>query len=159
RFRRPAWCAAGFAALALSAPLAPAHAQGTQPSWIDPALLAAAKAEGSLVVYSSTNEQEGLPLFKIFEDATGIKVEYVRGSDAQLNAGMRIESRAAQRSYDIAHRTTVTRMPPQMLAKIDPPEAKNISPNARGPNRRWYGVYANYNGPAYNTQRVKASEL
>jgi iron(III) transport system substrate-binding protein len=159
RFRRPAWCAAWFAVLASSAPLSPAHAQGTQPSWIDPALLAAAQAEGSVVVYSSTNEQEGLPLFKIFEDATGIKVEYVRGSDAQLNARMMIEFRADQRSYDIAHMTTVNRMPAQMLAEIDPPEAKNISPNARGPNRRWYGVYANYNGPAYNTQRVKASEL
>ena len=57
-------------------------AQGAPPApWLDPALLAAAKAEGTLTVYSSTNEQEGLPLFKIFEEATGIKVQYVRGSD------------------------------------------------------------------------------
>ena len=34
--------------------------------WLDPKLLAAAKKEGPLTVYSSTNEQEGLPLFKIF---------------------------------------------------------------------------------------------
>jgi hypothetical protein len=27
------------------------------------------------------------------------------------------------------------------------------------PNRRWYGVYANYNTPAYNTRLVKKSEL
>jgi iron(III) transport system substrate-binding protein len=46
-----------------------------------------------------------------------------------------------------------------MLAQYEPPEAKNILPEARDPGRRWYGVYANYNGPAYNTQRVKASEL
>jgi len=42
--------------------LAPARAQsaatGAPPSWLDPGLLPAAKAEGSLVVYSSTNEQE-----------------------------------------------------------------------------------------------------
>ena len=43
--------------------------------WLDPKLLAAAKAEGPLTVYSSTNEQEGLPLFKIFEEATGIKFQ------------------------------------------------------------------------------------
>ena len=30
---------------------------------------------------------------------------------------------------------------------------------ARDPNRRWYGVYANYNTPAYNTNLVKKAEL
>src|SRR5262249_60156429 len=88
-------------ALSLAAPLvpllgpAPARAQdkATTPSrpWLDPALLPAAKAEGSLIVYSSTNEQEGLPLFKLFTDATGIKVEYVRASDAVLMSRMAIE--------------------------------------------------------------------
>src|SRR4029453_10962670 len=145
-------------ALSLVAPvvalLAPAPARGQQmtstPSrpWLDPALLPAAKAEGELIVYSSTNEQEGLPLWKLFEDATGIKVSYVRGSDVQLMARMAIEFRADQRSYDVVHVTTVGKMPPQMLMQFDPPEAKNISPNARDPNRRWYGVYANYNAPA-----------
>ena len=38
------------------------------PSWIIPDLVAAARAEGSLTVYSSMNEQEGLPLWKMFED-------------------------------------------------------------------------------------------
>ena len=33
------------------------------------------------------------------------------------------------------------------------------APAARDPGKRWYGVYANYNSPAYNTQKVKASEL
>ena len=42
--------------------------------WLDPALLAAAQKEGTLVVYSSTNEREGLALFKLFASATGIKV-------------------------------------------------------------------------------------
>jgi iron(III) transport system substrate-binding protein len=149
---------AGLASLALLLALAPALGQGAPP-WLDPALLAAAKAEGTLTVYSSTNEQEGLPLFKIFTDATGIKVEYVRGSDSQLTARMMIEFRADQKSYDIVHMTTVNKLPPQMLAQVDPPEAKNISASARDPSRRWYGVYANYNAPAYNTNRVKASEL
>jgi iron(III) transport system substrate-binding protein len=140
---------------------APAGAQGSVPSrpWLDPALLAAAKAEGSLIVYSSTNEQEGLPLFKLFTEATGIKVDYVRASDAVLLSRMAIEFRADQRSYDIVQTATINKMPPPMLAEYEPLEAKNISPDARDPNRRWYGVYANYNSPAYNTERVKASEL
>ena len=145
--------------------LASAHAQATPPAataprpWLDPALLAAAKAEGSLVVYSSTNEQEGLPLFRLFTDATGIKVDYVRASDAVLMSRMAIEFRADQKSYDIVQTATVNKMPPQMLVAYEPPEASSISPDARDPNKRWYGVYANYNAPAYNTEKVKAAAL
>ncbi|HEY7663354.1 MAG TPA: extracellular solute-binding protein [Xanthobacteraceae bacterium] len=153
---------AGLLALTLSfmAALAPvaARAQGA-PAWLDPTLLPAAKAEGSLVVYSSTNEQEGLPLFKLFTDATGIKVEYVRAADAVLMSRMAIEFRADQKSYDIVQDATINKMPPRMLAAYEPPEARNISLNARDPNKRWYGVYANYNSPAYNTDKVKPSEL
>jgi hypothetical protein len=36
---------------------------------------------------------------------------------------------------------------------------RSISPDARDPNKRWWGVYANYNTPAYNAEKVKASEL
>jgi len=145
--------------LALSLGLAQAHGQGASRPWLDPALLAAAKAEGTLTVYSSTNEQEGLPLFKIFEDATGIKVQYVRGSDSVLTSRMTIEFRANQKSYDIVQMTTINKLPPQMLAQYEPPEAKNIIPEARDPGKRWFGVYANYNAPAYNTQKVKAPDL
>jgi iron(III) transport system substrate-binding protein len=135
-----------------------ACAQGA-PSWLDAALLPAAKAEGALVVYSSTNEQEGLPLFKLFTDATGIKVDYVRASDAVLMSRMAIEFRADQKSYDIVQTATVNKMPLPMLAAYTPPEAANIAAQAHDPNQRWYGVYANYNSPAYNTSKVKASEL
>src|SRR5215472_14540717 len=156
-------------ALSLVAPvvalLAPAPARGQQmtstPSrpWLDPALLPAAQAEGSLVVYSSTNEQEGLPLFKLFTDATGIKVDYVRASDAILLSRMAIEFRSGQQSYDIVQTGTTNKMPPAMLAAYEPPEAGKIAPAARDPNKRWHGIYANYNTPAYNTDKVKAAEL
>jgi iron(III) transport system substrate-binding protein len=142
---------------------APAVAQGASAGeahpWLDPAVLSAAKSEGSLIVYSSTNEQEGLPLFKLFTDATGIKVDYVRASDAVLMSRMAIEFRADQKSYDVVQTATINKMPAQMLAAYEPPEAKNISADARDPNKRWWGVYANYNTPAYNTEKVKTSEL
>jgi iron(III) transport system substrate-binding protein len=124
-----------------------------------PELAAAAKAEGTLIVYSSTNEQEGLPLFKIFEEATGIKVEYIRNADSPLMSRVAIEYRANQKSWDLFHTTTVNKLPPQMLAQFEVPEVKNIAPEGRDPGKRWYAVYANYNSPAYNTQKVKASEL
>ena len=117
--------------LAVLVSIAPARAQNASASgerpWLDATLLAAAKGEGSLIVYSSTNEQEGLPLFKQFTDATGIAVAYVRASDAVLMSRMGIEFRAGQKSYDIVQTATINKMPPQMLAAYEPPEAKNVA--------------------------------
>src|SRR5260370_116247 len=67
--------------------------------------------------------------------------------------------RARQLSFDIIHISNAHKMPQNLLAQFDPPEAKHIFPLARDPNRRWYGVYTIYGTPAYNTQRVPASEL
>ncbi len=151
----------GVIALSLAAATAsPGRAQETQaPSWIIPDVAAAARAEGSLTVYSSMNEQEGLPLWKMFEDATGLKVNYVRSSDSIILSRIAIENRARQRSWDVAVTTTVNRLPNDALLQFDPPEARGLIPQARDPNRRWYGVYANYNTPAYNTKLVLKSDL
>jgi iron(III) transport system substrate-binding protein len=139
--------------------LSPVRAQDAAPSWVVPDLLAPARAEGSLTIYSSMNEQEGLPLWKTFEDATGVKVNYVRSSDSIILSRIAIEARARQRSWDLAVTTTVNRLPNEALAQFDPPEARALIPQARDPNRRWYGVYANYNTPAYNTNLVSKADL
>jgi hypothetical protein len=88
--------AAVLSVLFLLAGVPSAYAQDSpqNPSWIIPDLSAAARAEGSLTVYSSMNEQEGLPLWKMFEDATGVKVNYVRSSDSIILSRIAIENRA-----------------------------------------------------------------
>ncbi len=121
--------------------------------------IATARAEGSLTIYTSMNEQEGLPLWKRFEDATGVKVNYVRASDSIILSRIAIENRVRQRSWDIAVTTTVNRLPNDVLLQFDPPQAAALIAEARNPQRRWYGIYANYNTPAYNTNLVKKSEL
>jgi iron(III) transport system substrate-binding protein len=151
---------AGLTGLLLSAALAAQASAQEAHAWLDPKLLEAAKAEGGeMTIYSDTNEGEGLPLWKLFTDATGIKVNYVRGADAALMARMVLEFRGNQKSWDIAQLGTIDKIPLQLLLEFDPPEAKNILPEARDPGKRWYGLYANYNSPGYNTQHVKESEL
>jgi iron(III) transport system substrate-binding protein len=137
----------------------PAMAQEGQPAWIVPALLSAAKSEGALTAYGSMNEQEALPLWKQFEDATGVKVNYVRSSDTQIMARVAIENRARQHTWDVALTTTVPQLPRPYLAPFDPPQAKGLMAGARDPNQRWYGVYANYNVPAYNTKLIAPADL
>ena len=130
------------------------------PAWAVPEMVAAAKAEGgSMVYYSAINEQEGLPVLKPFEEATGIKVQYVRGSDVQLNSRVAIEARANQQTWDVMSSTGVSRNPVEMLAVFDVPEASLLQPEARDPCRRWYGVAANYNTPAFNTKLITAEQL
>ncbi|MEA2905928.1 MAG: iron(III) transport system substrate-binding protein [Alphaproteobacteria bacterium] len=148
----------GLLILGAAAVVQPAGAQA--PSWASADLLAAAKAEGgTLTVYGSMNEQEALPYYKVFEDATGIKVAYVRASDTALFSRIAIEHRARQRTWDLVVTTPVNRLPDEVLLQFDPPEAAKLIPQARGPNRRWYGVYSNYNSPAYNTNFVKKEQL
>ena len=152
--------AVGLFGLALAFGLTPAFGQSGAHPWIDQSILPAAKAEGSMIIYSSTNEEEGLPLWKVFEDATGIKVQYVRAADSPLMSRVAIEFPRRPEGLGTSSRpTTLNKMPPQTLAQVDLSEAKNIIPDARDPGKRWYGLYANYNSPAYNTKLVKASDL
>jgi ABC-type Fe3+ transport system substrate-binding protein len=154
----PSAAVSGLFGLCLAAITVPAGAQ--TPSWAVPDLLAAAKAEGSaLTVYGSMNEEEAFPFYKIFETATGIKVSYVRASDTALFSRIAVEYRARQRTWDMVVTTPVNRLPDEVLLQIEPPESKGLIAQARDPRRRWYGVYANYNSPAYNTNFVKKESL
>ncbi len=136
-------------------------ALAADPSWLDKDILAKAKAnkETKIVVYASMNEREGQPLFKIFTDATGIEVEYVRASDVKLMARIGVEKRAGKEAWDVMQTTSLKKMPQEWLAKINPPLLNGIPAEARDPNGRWIGVYANYNSPAYNTKLVKKEDL
>jgi iron(III) transport system substrate-binding protein len=150
-----------LAAALLATPMlvATAAAQSPQASWIVPDLLAGAKAEGELTIYGSMNEEEALPYWQLFQDATGVKVNYVRSSDASILARIAIEYRARQRTWDLVATTPVYRLPDDVLLQFEPPEAKNLIPQARAANKRWYGVYGNYNAPSYNTNMVKKADL
>jgi iron(III) transport system substrate-binding protein len=151
--------ASAIVALLLACP-GSALAQPQTPSWADPALVQAARQEGgSITVYSSVNEQEALPFWKLFQDATGIKVDYVRASDVVLISRIAIEARARQRSWDLLLSPAVGRLPRDFMQPLDLPEAKNLIAQARDPDRRWYGVYANYDVPSYNSKLVNRADL
>jgi iron(III) transport system substrate-binding protein len=139
--------------------LLPTVANAQDRAWLDQSLLSAAKKEGKVTAYGSMNEEEALPVFKVFTDVTGIPVEYVRNSDTGLMSRITVEQRAGKQSWDVLQTTAVNKLPTEWLAQFDPLEAKNLQASAKDPDRRWYGVYANYNSPAYNTEKVKKEEL
>jgi iron(III) transport system substrate-binding protein len=139
--------------------LLPTMANAQDRAWLDQSLLPAAKKEGKVTAYGSMNEEEALPVFKVFQDVTGIPVEYVRNSDTGLMSRITVEQRAGKQSWDVLQTTAVNKLPTEWLAQFDPSEAKNLQASAKDPDRRWYGVYANYNSPAYNTEKVKKEDL
>jgi len=151
--------AAMLAAAAVPSVRARAATTLTDRGWLDPKLLAAARSEGSVVVYSSINEEEAAPIWQIFKDATGMGVEYVRGSDDALMARILVEARTQRKTWDIVNNTSVSKLSPTLFAAFDPAGAKGWPANLRDPDRRWYATEQIYDVPAYNTARVKASEL
>lgn len=129
------------------------------PVWADADLLAKAKSEGSLTVYGSMNEQEALPFWKLFSDSTGIRVDYIRSSDTGLLSRVAVEARAGKSGFDVIVTTAVSKLPDRILKPFDLQEAAAIIPQAIGKTKRWYGVYANYNSPAFNSKLVDRANL
>jgi len=146
-------------ALLLGVALSLSPAKAADPDWMMPELLAAAKAEGSVTIYSSVNEGEALPQWRLFEEATGIKVNYVRASDAQLNGRIAVEHRAQQASWDLIVSSAVSQLNQDVLIQYDVPQTAKLIEAARDKNRRWYAVSAYYNTPAYNTKLVAKADL
>ncbi len=150
----------GLAAAVLAlAGIGVAHAQDARKDWMVPQWLAAAKAERTVTIYSSMNEQEALPFWHIFETETGIKVVYIRASDAQITGRIAIEHRAGAHSWDVVSTGIVMLLPPDFLETLNLPEAAHIPNGAIGAGGKWYGVTANYNSAAYNTKLVGATKL
>lgn len=142
----------------------PAMAQAPAPSWLAADLAANARAEagasgGRVIVYSSVNEQEALPVWKEFEAASGVAIDYVRASDTALIGRIVLEARSQQKSWDILVTTAVGRLPQDLLVPFEPPLAAVYPADAIGPAKRWYGVYANISVPSYNTKAVKPEDL
>lgn len=149
--------AAAVAVLTLSCVVA--SAQTGKREWIDDTLLEAARKEGSLVVYTATNEREARPLWQLFEDATGIKVNVVHAADPQILSRAMTEAQASQKTWDIVQTANVQKFPANMLAPVDLPDGKHLVQGAIAPDKRWYAVYAHFNVPAYNTKYIKRDEL
>jgi len=142
---------------AFLAMLSPARA--AEPQWLDKSILAAAQKEGAATVYSSVNEEEELPQLQAFEAATGIKVDYIRGSDTALMARIAIEARAGKAGWDVIEIQAAESVPKEFRLAYAPPEAAHLIPGARDPDNRWVGAYTVFHTPAYNTTKVKAAEL
>lgn len=121
-------------------------------------LVAAAQAEGELVVYGSCEEEYLAAACKNFEKLYGIKTTFQRLSTGEVQA--KIEEENGNPSADVFFGGTTD--PYNMLAAeglLEAYEAKNAfhisSSQYKDKENRWYGIYTGLLGFMYNKDEVK----
>ena len=127
-------------------------------SAIDPDLIAAAQAEGELVVYGSCEEEYLQAACDKFEQLYGIKVTHQRLSTGEVQA--KIEEENGNPSADVWFGGTTD--PYNVCAKeglLETYEAKNAShllgPAYRDKDGAWYGIYKGILGFMVNTEELQ----
>jgi iron(III) transport system substrate-binding protein len=116
----------------------------------------AAKKEGKLLWYTSTNVTESKPLLDDFEKQyPSIKGEIFRASGEKTLNRIATETRAGRWDFDLVTISEVDALQDaKMLAPYKSPEARSYIPEFKDPNGYWTAVYTNYATIGYNTKLV-----
>jgi iron(III) transport system substrate-binding protein len=125
-------------------------------------LVAKARVEGTLTLYTSMATSESGPLTQAFEKRYGVKVQLWRALSENVLQRTLTEARAGRRSMDVVE----TNAPEvealgreQVVAPFDSPYVAELPAWAIPPHRRWFGDRANLWVSAYNTAKIKREEL
>ena len=121
----------------------------------------AAKKEGKLVWYTSTNLTESKPLLNDFEKQyPSIKGEIFRASGEVTLNRIFTEARAAKWNFDVVMGNEFdVLMDAKLLAPYKLPEAKNFLAEFKDPNDYWCAVYVVYRTIGYNSKLVPQKDL
>ena len=156
--------------LVLMVAIAGVFAQGAQESksaataveGFDSALIAAAQAEGELVVYGSCEEQYLSAVVENFQKLFGIKTVYQRLSTGEVQA--KIEEEKGNPSADVFFGGTTD--PYNMLAaeglleRYDAANASHITKSVyKHKDNLWYGIYTGILGFMYNIDELQRRGL
>jgi len=114
----------------------------------------AAKKEGKIRWYTSTNLTESKPLLDDFEKQYPfIKGEIFRASGEKTLNRIATETRAGRWDFDLVTISEVDALQDaKMLASYKSPEARSYIPEFKDPNGYWTAVYTNYATIGYNNQ-------
>ena len=128
----------------------------------DQKLVAAAKKEGTLTLYTSAQSDDMGALVAGFEKRYGIKVETWRSSSEKVLQRAVQEARANRHTMDVAE-TNGPEMESlhreKLLQAVKSPFLADLIPQAIMPHREWVGTRLNVFVQAYNTQAVKKEDL
>jgi iron(III) transport system substrate-binding protein len=155
---------------ALSSATACAQAGGTDNSSIysyngpdrEQRLIAKAREEGTLALYTSMATTESARLALAFERRYGVKVQLWRALSENVLQRALMEARGHRRAMDVVE----TNAPEvealareQVIAQFDSPHVADLPAWAIPSHRRWFSDRTNLWVTGYNTAKVKRDEL
>ena len=125
-------------------------------------LLAGARKEGEVSVYTSLTSEEAGGLAAAFEKKYGVKVKTWRASSEKILQRTVTEARGSRFEVDVIE----TNGPElealyreRLLLPLASPHASDLLPQALRPHGHWVGTRVNMFVHAYNTQLVKSEDL
>jgi iron(III) transport system substrate-binding protein len=126
-------------------------------------LVAAAKKEGALTLYTSVNKlQHDSPIVKAFQEKYGIKVNVWRAGSEKLLQRMISEAQAKRFDVDLVTFTgsgLESLRREKLLQEVRSPYFSDLIPAALPPHREWVGTYLQPFVQAYNTNAVQKKDL
>jgi iron(III) transport system substrate-binding protein len=125
-------------------------------------LVAGARKEGTLTVYSSLTVDDMKVFGGAFEKKYGIKLQLWRSSSEDIVQRAVVEARGGR--YDVdAIETSAAEMESlhreRLLQEVRSPHLADLSPAALLPHREWVGDRLNLITSAYNTDLIKPADL
>ena len=126
-------------------------------------LIAGAKKEGELMLYSSLTQEDQLKLAEDFKRRYGVTVKFWRGSQAHILQRVVSETRGGRFEFDVLE-TNAPQLEAlareKVLQKMNSPRAEEeLLPETVPAHGEWMPDRLNLIVYAYNTNAVKAEEL
>ena len=125
-------------------------------------LVADAKKEGELTIYTSAQNEDIGAVIKAFEAKYGIKVQMWRAGSEKVMQRAIQEARGGRHTVDIVE-TNGPEMEAlsreKILQAVKSPHHADLIPAALRPHGQWVGTRLNVFALAYNTRQVKKDEL
>ena len=125
-------------------------------------LVAGARKEGTVTIYTSETVEDIGVLSQVFEAKFGVKLNVWRGSSEDILQRAVVEARGGRFDAD-AFETGATAMESLhrelLLQQIDLPAAADLAPEAIQPHHEWIGTRYNIFVAAYNTRLIAGSDL
>src|SRR6267154_436891 len=125
-------------------------------------LIAGAKREGTVTVYSSLTVDDMKVFGGAFEKKYGIKLQLWRSSSEDILQRAVVEARGGRFDVD-AIETSAAEMESlhreKLLQEVKSPHIADLSPAALLPHREWIGDRLNFITSAYNSNLIKLADL
>lgn len=128
----------------------------------DQRVLQGAKKEGRVMVYTSLNTKDSVPIIEIFEKKYGVKVDLWRSSSEKVLQRAVTEARAgrfAVDAFELNGPELEAMWREGLLDKFYSPQSKNMPPQAFAKNGAYVADRFNFFTIAYNTNLVKPNEV